>query len=177
MIQVDLKKYPQKVWNRLSRSPVFWVAVTTQIGILIHIVFNIIIKKDYFGGLRYFIFIGNIRMVFVLSVALIIFVAVYAFAFLMFPPFKVWRFNRKHPDFSDIITFGDESFMREIHKNGVVSHNECPYSSVHSVYKNDKNIAILTDRMITLFNDSYLNGTPAELEALLKEKCGDKCKF
>jgi hypothetical protein len=93
------------------------------------------------------------------------------------PPFMARRTLKQYPDIKSKLIFDEEKIINDHFCSGVNTHTDFPYDKVKKVTRKNGCFFIKVKNVVSVFDDCYLNGTPAELEALLKEKCGDKCKF
>ncbi|MBR5682679.1 MAG: hypothetical protein IKW96_05270 [Ruminococcus sp.] len=82
------------------------------------------------------------------------------------------------PDLRSEYTFGDDHFTIHNECTGINEHIKLKYSTVKKVVYNECWFVVITGsgNGIAFHENSFANGTPQELSALLREKIGKKYK-
>lgn len=178
MIQVNYKLDTRTLWVRRMLNTKYWIfmafyillaAVVTVLemgstGLVATLIKNDSIKnllqdKGFYGS----VFIWLI--VYVLFPIVII---------LTLPPLQSRKIAKYSPDYVNTFVFDKEKIANEISYNGQKTHIDIPYTNIKSVKRRKDSIIIMLKYAVCIFDDAYINGSPAELESLLKEKCGNK---
>lgn len=182
MIEVELKVNSKTLWAELKRNPRYWFLLVFYTAISAYLL-NAVYKGNYFTVVSYHIKHGSLATQFTVQdfwwytfFLVSAFIPLIVFVFTL-PPVKAYRVRKRYPDFKSVLIFEEEKMINDYSFKGVNNHSEIPYSNITKVKHKNGIFKIKLRKSFLVHDDYFINGTPVELETLLKEKCADKCDF
>ncbi len=182
MIEIELKINSKTLWMKLKHDPKYWLICAFYIAFAAFLVY-VTYKSNYFAVVTYHIKHGSLATQFKESAFwwytfdLVLTLLPLISFFLTLPPVRAYRFRKRYPDYKSTLVFDEEKIINDFSYKGINNHTDAPYDKITKVTHKNGLFNIRLKKSIFVYDDCFINGTPAELEALLKEKCANKCKF